>query len=151
MRASAQNLSEGLNALRFRDGQHYYLYIPQDVLFSSKTTLLLVSVHGYSGRKGDAKGRARVRRYAEIWSDLAERNRWVVLSPQFDEKRFNNVEELKKQATIAEIPAGGPEIEPEDLKPAKPDAKKTKKAKKRKKRKKRKKAPAKKAGKHTGG
>lgn len=83
-------LTYGLNRLHYRDGQLYYLYVPHAVITDPEDAKILVSVHGYSGRKDNERGRKRVQRAAERWSYLADTHRWVVLSPHFDEKRFGN-------------------------------------------------------------
>lgn len=88
--AGAGRIREGLNKLNFRDGQLFYLYVPRRVIAKHKAARILVSVHGYSVRKANANGRARVKRYAEYWSNLANEKGWVVLAPHFDERRFNN-------------------------------------------------------------
>jgi poly(3-hydroxybutyrate) depolymerase len=82
-------IKEGINRFTFYDGQFFCLYVPEAVVSSRETAKILVSVHGYTGRKLDSKGRARVLRYAEYWRDLADKNGWVVLAPHFDEKRFS--------------------------------------------------------------
>lgn len=80
----------GLNRLHYRDGQLYYLYVPQAVITNPEDIKILVSVHGYSGNKDNERSRKRVQRATERWSYLADTNRWVVLSPHFDKRRFGN-------------------------------------------------------------
>ncbi|MDY6838408.1 MAG: hypothetical protein SWH78_10570 [Thermodesulfobacteriota bacterium] len=80
---------EGLNALSFHDGQLFYLYVPGRVIAEPTAARILVSVHGYTGSRTNARGRAKVRTYAEYWTDLADEKGWVVLAPHFDERRFN--------------------------------------------------------------
>lgn len=83
------DLQYGINRLTFWDGQVYYLYIPETISVLKNNPRLLVSIHGFSGRKKETKGREIIRKSAERWAGLAERNGWVVLAPQFDGKRFN--------------------------------------------------------------
>jgi hypothetical protein len=84
------DLSEGLNELRAQDGQLFYVYISVKAMNRPKASRILVSVHGYSGRKNNQRGRKQVKKYAEYWSGLADERGWVVLVPHFDEKRFNS-------------------------------------------------------------
>jgi pimeloyl-ACP methyl ester carboxylesterase len=83
-------MKTGVNEFFFEDGQLYYVYVPANVLADPKKGKLLISVHGYSGRKDDQVGRKRVRRAAERWVHLADNNGWIVISPHFDRTRFNN-------------------------------------------------------------
>jgi pimeloyl-ACP methyl ester carboxylesterase len=83
-------IKEGINRFLFYDGQLFVLYVPRAAMARPGRAKILVSVHGYSGRKCNSKGRTRVQRYAEYWTTLADRNGWVVLAPHFDEKRFGN-------------------------------------------------------------
>ena len=85
-----QRIEAGLNELALRDGQVFYLYVPKRVMTQGEPARILVSVHGYNGRKADEKGRKHVKRSAERWSSLAGKRGWVILAPQFDEKRFQN-------------------------------------------------------------
>jgi len=81
-------MKTGLNEFFFKDGQLYYVYVPSSFFEDPQKGKILLSVHGYSGRKDNQSGRKRVKRAAERWSYLADSNRWVVISPHFDEKRF---------------------------------------------------------------
>lgn len=83
-------MKTGLNEYFFDDGQLYYVYVPFNILTDPRNGKLLISVHGYNGRKDDQIGRKRVKRAAERWTHLADSNGWVVISPHFDQKRFNN-------------------------------------------------------------
>jgi dienelactone hydrolase len=83
-------VASGLNKLYFQDGQLFYLYVPEIALQYPADAKILVSVHEYSGRKDDPKGRKRVEEAAYLWADVADEQRWVVLAPQFDEQRFDN-------------------------------------------------------------
>lgn|GEM_PF-4251149 len=83
-------LTPGLHELSAHDGQRYYVYMSPRASGRPEEARLLVSVHGYSGRKNDTKGRARARRYAECWARFADEEGLVVLAPHFDERRFNN-------------------------------------------------------------
>jgi pimeloyl-ACP methyl ester carboxylesterase len=83
------NLKAGLNELTFKDGQFYCLYVPPKVLKAPEGVRILVSVHGYTGQEDNEKGRKIVRRTAERWAKLAQKEGWVVLAPHFDETRFN--------------------------------------------------------------
>ena len=83
-------METGLNEYFFEDGQLYYVYVPRNILADPQKGKILVSVHGYNGRKDDQSSRKRVKRAAERWSHLADNNGWVVISPHFDQKRFNN-------------------------------------------------------------
>ena len=83
-------LTQGLHELSAHDGQRYYIYVSPRARGRPAAARLLVSVHGYSGRKNDTKGRARARRYAECWARFADQKGLVVLAPHFDERRFNN-------------------------------------------------------------
>lgn len=89
---STQKISvhAGLNDLRYRDGQRYYLYVPRRVIREPARARILVSVHGYSGRKNNSSGRSRVKSAATRWTKLADDVGLVVLAPQFDEDRFDN-------------------------------------------------------------
>jgi len=84
-----RKITEGLNTLSFHDGQLFYLYVPRRVIVEPRAARILVSVHGYTGSRSNARGRAKVRKYAEYWIELAEKKGWVVLAPHFDERRFN--------------------------------------------------------------
>jgi pimeloyl-ACP methyl ester carboxylesterase len=83
-------MKTGLNEFFFKDGQLYYVYVPSSFFEDPQKGKILLSVHGYSGRKDNQRGRKRVKRAAERWAYLADSNRWVVISPHFDEKRFKN-------------------------------------------------------------
>jgi pimeloyl-ACP methyl ester carboxylesterase len=83
-------IREGINRFISYDGQFFCIYVPKAVLARPERAMILVSVHGYSGRKHDAKGRDRVQRYAEYWTGLADRKGWVVLAPHFDEDQFKD-------------------------------------------------------------
>lgn len=82
-------LKAGLNTCRHADGQLYYVHVPEQTLSAPKGARVLISIHGYSGREDNEKGRASVRRAATRWASLSKRTGWVVLAPQFDEKRFS--------------------------------------------------------------
>jgi pimeloyl-ACP methyl ester carboxylesterase len=84
------DLSEGLNELKAQDGQLFYVYISVKAMIRPKASRILVSVHGYSGRKNNQRGRKQVKKYAEYWSGLADERGWVILAPHFDEKTFKN-------------------------------------------------------------
>ena len=84
------SLRAGNNGLRYIDGQLFYLYVPEAVLDDPAGSRILVAVHGYRGRLEGYRGGDVVRRGASRWASLAERNRWVVLAPQFDAARFDN-------------------------------------------------------------
>jgi len=84
-----RHIVEGLNTLSFQDGQLFYLYVPRKAIAEPTAARILVSVHGYTGSRANARGRAKVRTYAEYWADLADKKGWVVLAPHFDERRFN--------------------------------------------------------------
>jgi pimeloyl-ACP methyl ester carboxylesterase len=79
----------GLNTFTFHDGQLFYLYVPRRVMVEPRGARILVSIHGYTGSRANARGRAKVRKYVEYWIDLADKKGWVVLAPHFDERRFN--------------------------------------------------------------
>ena len=83
-------VNAGLNELYYRDGQRYFLYVPDSALRNPKEAYILASIHGYSGRTDDAEGISRVEYTALRWSSLAEEYGWVVLAPHFDEDRFND-------------------------------------------------------------
>jgi len=83
-----RQIREGLNTLSFQDGQLFYLYVPRKAIAEPKASRVLVSVHGYTGSRANARGRAKVRTYAEYWRDLADEKGWVVMAPHFDERRF---------------------------------------------------------------
>lgn len=83
-------MKTGLNEFFLKDGQLYYVYVPPSFFEDPQKGKTLIAVHGYSGRKDNQSGRKRVQRAAERWSHLADRNRWVVIAPHFDEKRFKN-------------------------------------------------------------
>jgi poly(3-hydroxybutyrate) depolymerase len=87
---STQRIQAGLNEFALQDGQVFYLYVPKRMITQGEPARILVSVHGYNGRKADEKGRKHVKRSAERWSSLAEKRGWVILAPQFNEKRFQN-------------------------------------------------------------
>ncbi len=87
---SHTNLRQGLNELRTQDGQLFYLFVPAKAMIRPEASRILVSVHGYSGRKNNQRGRNLVKKYAEYWSGVSEEKGWVVLAPHFDEKRFKN-------------------------------------------------------------
>ena len=87
---NAGDLREGFNKLRFVDDQLIYLYVPRKVKDSPTGARLLVSIHGYGGRKNHARGEAKVKRDARVLTNLADEKGWVVLAPQFDEDRFDN-------------------------------------------------------------
>jgi pimeloyl-ACP methyl ester carboxylesterase len=97
-------ISEGLNVLKAQDGQLFYVYISAKAMIRPKESRILVSVHGYSGRKNSPRGRKQVKKYAECWSDLADEKGWVILAPHFDEKRFkNNYQRLNRTGLAADI------------------------------------------------
>lgn len=83
-------LRAGNNGLRYIDGQLFYLYVPQAVLDDPAGGRILVTVHGDNGRLERYDGERIVRLTGMRWAGLAERNNWVVLSPQFDETRFDD-------------------------------------------------------------
>ncbi len=83
-------LQAGNNGLRYIDGQLFYLYVPQAVIDDPSGSRILVTVHGDNGRLESYDGERIVRLTGLRWAGLAERNKWVVLSPQFDETRFDN-------------------------------------------------------------
>ena len=83
-------MKTGINEFFFDDGQLYYVYVPFNILKDPRNGKPLISVHGYNGIKDNQIGRKRVRRAAERWAHLADSNGWVVISPHFDQKRFNN-------------------------------------------------------------
>jgi pimeloyl-ACP methyl ester carboxylesterase len=83
-------LNVGLNELFFADGQRYFLYVPASVLANPRESYILAAIHGFSGRTNDSAGVEIVRDNALRWSELAEKNRWIVLAPHFDEGRFND-------------------------------------------------------------
>ena len=85
-----KTIEPGINDLTFQDGQVFFLYVPHLVLHRPAVGRVVVSVHGYNGRKAGSKGKQKVKRYAEMWSDWADKYGWTVLAPHFDEKRFNN-------------------------------------------------------------
>ena len=88
--AGVLSLSAGINELYYYDGQRYFLYVPASVLANPEDAHILASIHGFSGRKDDSEGIEIVRKSATRWSELADENNWVVLSPHFDEVRFND-------------------------------------------------------------
>jgi pimeloyl-ACP methyl ester carboxylesterase len=97
-------LSEGLNELKASDGQLFYVYISAKAMIRPRASRILVSVHGYSGRKNNPRGRKQVKKYAECLSDLADEKGWVILAPHFDEKRFkNNYQTLNLTGLAADI------------------------------------------------
>lgn len=83
-------LKAGLNTRAFHDGQLVYIYVSQKALANPKQARLLASIHSWSGRFNTASGRAVVRQYMSRWQHLADQHGWVVVSPHFDEERFNN-------------------------------------------------------------
>ena len=87
---SALSLEAGINELYYDDGQRYFLYVPASVLQNPEGAHILAAIHGYSGRKNDSEGIEIVKNNALRWSSLADEHGWVVLSPQFDEFRFND-------------------------------------------------------------
>jgi len=86
---SDRQITEGLNTLSFHDGQLFHLYVPRRVIVEPGAASILVSVHGYTGSRTNARGKAKVKKYVEYWIDLADKKGWVVLAPHFDERRFN--------------------------------------------------------------
>lgn len=80
----------GLQELRYSDGQYCYVYCSKAAIRDSRTTSILVSVHGYSGRKDDETGRGKAKRAAERWAKAAEKYGWVVVAPHFSESIFRN-------------------------------------------------------------
>ncbi len=87
---NAGDLREGFNKLGLGDNQLIYLYVPRKVKDRPRGARLLVSIHGYGGRKTDARGDRKVKKDAQVLTDLADEKGWVVLAPQFDEDRFDN-------------------------------------------------------------
>jgi poly(3-hydroxybutyrate) depolymerase len=83
-------LSVGLNECVFDDGQLYYVYVPRKSMESAEDSQILVVIHGYSGRLDTEEGRSKVKRGAERWQDLAEKQGWIIIAPHFEEKRFRN-------------------------------------------------------------
>jgi pimeloyl-ACP methyl ester carboxylesterase len=83
-------VNRGLNEMYFEDGQRYFIYVPESVLENPESAYILATIHGYSGRKDNEEGINQVKYTALWWAYLAEDNNWVVLSPHFDEERFNN-------------------------------------------------------------
>ncbi len=83
-------LRAGNNGLRYIDGQLFYLYVPQAVLDDPANSRILVAVHGENGRLESYDGERIARLSGMRWAGLAERNNWVVLTPQFDESRFDD-------------------------------------------------------------
>lgn len=97
-------LKAGLNTRSFDDGQLVYIYVSKKALANPEQARLLASIHSYSGRKNDLNGRAVVKRYVSMWRRLTERHGWVIVSPQFDEQRFNNdYQRLNPFGTRADI------------------------------------------------
>jgi len=97
-------LTPGLNELSSYDGQSYYVYVPVQAVSEPTTARVLVSVHGYSGRRNNAKGRAKARSFAECWIPFADKKALVVLAPHFDEQRFsNNYQRLNLRGLRADI------------------------------------------------
>jgi len=87
---SALSLEAGINELYYDDGQRYFLYVPASVLQNPAGAHILAAIHGYSGRKNNSEGIETVKKNALRWSSLADEHGWVVLSPHFDEFRFND-------------------------------------------------------------
>ncbi len=88
--APAWALEAGLSDHRFADGQRYYLQVSKKALAAPTRAKLLVSIHGFSGRKDTKEGRATAQRAATRWKSLARKQGWVVLAPHFEEERFEN-------------------------------------------------------------
>ena len=84
------SVNPGLSELFYRDGQRYFLYVPDSVLRNPEEAHILAAIHGYSGRINNADGISKVRNTALKWASLAEEYGWVVLAPHFDEDRFND-------------------------------------------------------------
>ena len=98
------SLKAGLNTRSFHDGQLVYIYVSKKALANPKQARLLASIHSYSGRTNDAAGRAVVKRYVSMWKRLVEQHGWVIVSPHFDEERFNNdYQRLNPFGTRADI------------------------------------------------
>jgi len=87
---SAAALGPGLHEAQHADGQLYYVYVSAAAARTPDTAPVLAAIHGYSSRLLTDEARARVRRTAERWSALADKQGWVVLAPHFDESRFDN-------------------------------------------------------------
>ena len=83
-------LRVGFNKLRTEDGQLFYLYLPSKVEELPKGSRILVSIHGSSGKNANDRGEKKVKKAAKVLTDLADKNDWVILAPQFDRDRFNN-------------------------------------------------------------
>lgn len=83
-------LHTGLNELYYSDGQLYYLYIPALALQNPEEAYIFATIHGYSGQKNNADGKRQVERAALKWTSLADEYGWVILTPHFDEDRFNS-------------------------------------------------------------
>ncbi len=97
-------LKAGLNTRAFHDGQLVYIYVSKKALANPKQARILASIHSYSGRKDDFAGRAVVKRYVSMWRRLVEQHGWVIVSPHFDERRFNNDDQrLNPFGTRADI------------------------------------------------
>lgn len=80
-------LQNNINRFSFKDGQSYYVYLPQQT--ENKNPLkLLVLIHGYSARKNNERGRKAVVVLVGKWIAKADENNWLILAPHFDEKRF---------------------------------------------------------------
>jgi hypothetical protein len=58
-------MKTGLNEFLFKDGQLYYVYVPSSFFEDPQKGKILLSVHGYSGKKDNHSGRKRARRAAE--------------------------------------------------------------------------------------
>jgi pimeloyl-ACP methyl ester carboxylesterase len=83
-------IEAGINRISYGNGQVFFLYVPTSVINGRKAAGVLVSVHGYGARKTDRKSLERVRRFAEIWSHLADEKGRVVLAPHFNHRLFDD-------------------------------------------------------------
>jgi pimeloyl-ACP methyl ester carboxylesterase len=83
-----QKLESGIHEWILPEGPAGYIYFPPSVASNTAGAKILVSVHGYSGRTHDKRGKDRVRKATERWVVLAEEERWIVLAPHFTERWF---------------------------------------------------------------
>ena len=83
-------IEEGINRVSYGNGQVFFLHVPGSVIAGTEDARVLVSVHGYGARKADRKSIERVKGFAEVWSNLADEKRWVVLAPHFHHKLFDD-------------------------------------------------------------
>ena len=88
------NLRIGMTENFYQDGQRYFIYFPLSAYKNINRSKLLVLVHGYSGRHDNETGRKVVLKTITRWQNEADSNKWILVAPHFDTKRFNSYQTL---------------------------------------------------------